>query len=288
VLPYVVITAARNEEKLIEGLLNSMVRQTHRPLRWVIVSDASTDRTEERVARYERQYPWIQLLCKRERRERSFAAKVECFNEGLRAVRDLPYEVIGNVDADISFGPDYFAYLMSKFRDFPRLGVAGTPFVEDGRSYNYRFTNIEHVSGACQMFRRACFLEIGGYEPIPGGGIDWVAVTTARMRGWETRTFTERACLHHRAIGTGSTGRLRAAFRQGRKDYFLGGHPLWQALRSVYQASRPPYITGGVSLLAGYAWAGLRRERRPVPPALVQFHRREQLRRLRRLILPIP
>lgn len=286
-LPYVVITPARNEEKHIERLLNSMVRQTHPPLKWVIVSDGSTDGTEERVKSYGRQYPWIHLHCKRERRERSFAAKVECFNEGFRLVRDLPYDVIGNVDADISFGPDYFAYLISRFGELPRLGVAGTPFVEDGKSYDYRFTNIEHVSGACQMFRRECFAEIGGYIPIPGGGIDWVAVTTARMKGWQTRTFTERACDHHRAIGTGSGGRLKAAFRQGRKDFYLGGHPLWQTFRSVYQLARPPYVAGGASLLAGYLWAGICRQPCAVSPQLVQFHRQEQLRRLRQLINPL-
>ena len=282
-LPYVVITPARNEEKHIGRLLDSMVAQTHPPLRWVIVSDASSDRTEKLVAECQQRYDWIQLLCRRDRRERSFAAKVDCFNDGLRAVQGLHFEIIGNVDADISFDPDYFAYLISRFREYPRLGVAGTPFVEDGQSYDYRFTNIEHVSGACQLFRRDCFTEIGGYVPIEGGGIDWVAVTTARMKGWQTRTFTERTCLHHRAIGTGSAGRLRAAFRQGRKDYFLGGHPLWQACRSAYQLTRPPYVAGATALLAGYTWAALCRQPRRVSRELVDFHQREQLGRLRRL-----
>ena len=286
-LQYVLITPARNEEANIKRLLDSMVAQTSPPLRWVIVSDGSTDRTEPIVADYQRRYSWIELVCRRERRQRSFAAKVECFNDGLRAVERLPYDVIGNVDADISFGPDHFAYLISRFGEFPRLGVAGTPFVEDGKSYDYRFTNIEHVSGACQLFRRECFNELGGYVPIEGGGIDWVAVTTARMKGWQTRTFTERTCTHHRAIGTGSTGRLRAVFRQGRKDYFLGGHPLWEACRGVYQVTRPPYVLGGMLLLAGYAWAYLRRQPRAISRELIQFHQREQLGRLRRLIKPL-
>ncbi len=286
-LPYVVITPARNEGNHIGRLLDSMAAQTHRPLRWVIVSDGSTDNTEELIAEYQQRHSWIQLLRKRDRRERNFAAKVECFNEGLRTVQQLPYEVIGNVDADISFGPGYLAYLISRFEEFPRLGVAGTPFVEDGQSYDYHFTNIEHVSGACQMFRRECFNDVGGYVPIRGGGIDWVAVTTARMKGWQTRTFTETTCAHHRPIGTGSAGRLKAAFRQGRKDYFLGGHPLWQTFRSVYQITRPPYVAGGTSLLAGYVWACLCRQPRPVSRELIQFHRREQLGRLRRLTNPV-
>ena len=285
-LRYVVITPARNEEANIRRLLDSMVAQTRPPLRWVIVSDGSTDRTEQVVTDYQRRHPWIELVCRSDRRERNFAAKVDCFNDGVRAVQRLHFDVIGNVDADISFEPDHFAYLISRFDELPRLGVAGTPFVEDGKSYDYRFTNIEHVSGACQMFRRECFAEIGGYVPIAGGGIDWVAVTTARMMGWQTRTFTERTCTHHRAIGTGSAGRLRAAFRQGRKDYYLGGHPLWEAFRSAYQVTRPPYVTEGATILAGYTWAALCRQPRPVSSELIHFHRREQLGRLRRLVLP--
>ncbi len=283
-LQYVAITPARNEEKNIRRLLDSMVAQTHLPLRWVIVSDGSTDTTEQIVAVYQRNYPWIQLVRRNERRERNFAAKVDCFNHGFRTLERLQFDVIGNVDADISFEADHFGFLMSCFDKFPRLGVAGTPFVEDGKSYDYRFTNIQHVSGACQMFRRDCFRDIGGYIPIEGGGIDWVAVTTARMRGWQTKTFTERTCVHHRPIGTGSAGRLRAAFRQGRKDYYLGGHPIWQIFRSVYQLTRPPYVTGGTSLLAGYLWACLRRQPHLVSRELVRFHRQEQMRRLRERI----
>ena len=70
---------------------------------------------------------------------------------------------------------------------------------------------------------------MGGYRPIKGGGIDWIAVTTARMNGWQTRTFLERRCIHHRPMGTGSGSRLRGIFRHGIKDYYLGGHPLWSA-----------------------------------------------------------
>src|SRR5678816_1156143 len=84
VLPYVLITPARNEEKHIGRLLGSMVAQTHPPLKWVIVSDASTDRTEQTVSEYQQRYAWIQLLCRRAPHERSFAAKVDCFNDGLR------------------------------------------------------------------------------------------------------------------------------------------------------------------------------------------------------------
>jgi len=161
------------------------------------------------------------------------------------------------------------------------LGVAGTPFVESSSHYDYRFTNIEHVSGACQLFRRECFESIGGYVPIKGGGIDWTAVTTARMKGWKTRTFTEKACFHHRKIGTGNSNLLGSWFRHGRKDYFLGGHPLWQVFRSIYQMKHKPYVLSGGLLFFGYTWALLSRVDRPVSNELLKFHRGEQMHRLK-------
>jgi poly-beta-1,6-N-acetyl-D-glucosamine synthase len=283
-LRYVLITPARNEAKNIGRALESMIAQNHRPLAWVVVSDGSTDQTDEIVSSYQQQHDWIQLIRRPERRERNFAAKVECFNAGFQAVRNLPFDVIGNLDADISFEPDYFEFLMARFAEEPGLGVAGTPFVEHGKHYDYRFTNIEHVSGACQLFRRECFSDVGGYVPIKGGGVDWVAVTTARMKGWQTRTFTEKSCEHHRPMGTSSVGPLRGAFRQGCKDYYLGGHPIWQMFRGLYQMARPPYIVGGASVMAGYSWAWMRRRERPVSRELIRFHRGEQMTRLRRFL----
>lgn len=282
---YVVVTPARNEARFIELTIKSMLAQTVRPTQWVIVSDGSTDGTDEIVRKYAAVHGWISLVRMPEHRDRQFAAKVTAFNAGLGRIHHLGYQAIAALDADISFGPDYFSFLLAKLAESPRLGLVGTPFAEEGRTYDYRFTNVEHVSGACQLFRRECFEEIGGYKPVKGGGIDWIAVTTARMKGWKTRTFTERICQHHRPMGTASRGRLKAHFFLGRQDYYLGGHPLWQLFRGCYQMARKPYLVGGLMLIAGYAWSWLKRVERPVSPELIRFHQREQLQRLRRSLL---
>jgi biofilm PGA synthesis N-glycosyltransferase PgaC len=280
-LRYVLITPARNEARLIEETIKAVIAQTVRPQRYVVVSDGSTDGTDLIVQRYVASHPWIQLVRTPERAERNFAGKVRAFNAGYATLGDLPYDIIGNLDADITFDEHYFQFLLDRFAQDTRLGVGGTPFREGEHQYDYRFTNIEHVSGACQMFRRACFEEIGGYKPIKGGGIDWMAVTSARMRGWRTRTFTEKVCDHHRAIGTAQNSELAARFRQGRKDYALGGHPLWQLFRSAYQMKSSPRVAGGACLMAGYTWAWITRTERSAGPDLIDFHRQEQLTRLR-------
>lgn len=286
ILPsYVVITPARNEAEFIECTLRSVTAQTVHPLRWVIVSDGSTDGTDEIVSRYAAKFSWIELVQMPPRSERNFAGKVIAFNAGYARLRDLEYQVIVSLDGDISFEPDYLEFLLKKLTDDPQLGLTGTPFQElSGRKYDYRFVSVEHVSGACQVFRRECFEAIGGYIPVKGGSIDHIAVISSRMKGWKTRTWTEKVCIHHREIGTAQRSVVGSKFRYGIKDYRIGNHPLWEIFRAVYQMGQPPVCVGGAALGAGYFWALLRRFDRPVPRELVSFHRSEQMLRLKRLL----
>jgi hypothetical protein len=103
------------------------------------------------------------------------------------------------------------------------------------------------------------------------------------MKGWKTRTFTEKTYVHHRVAGTAQSSVLRAFFRSGKKDFYLGGHPLWEVLRSLYQMKHRPYVAGGIMLLSGYIWEGLTGEKKPIPAELVAFRRKEQMQKLRAL-----
>ena len=282
-ISYVLITPARNEADYIELTLKSVVAQTLRPLKWVIVSDGSTDGTDELVRKYADANTWIELLQMPERKERHFAGKALAVNAGYARMAGLNYDVIGNLDADVSFDPDYFAFLMDRFAENPKLGVGGTAFREGNLSYNYEFVGIEHVSGMCQMFRRECYESIGGYSAIRSGGIDLIAVLSARAKGWETRTFVEKTFVHHRSQGgalhTGSAN----VFTWAGKTIFLGNHPMWELFRGIYQMKHKPYVVGGFLILASYWWNLIRGVKRTIPDELMEIRRREQLKRLKLL-----
>jgi biofilm PGA synthesis N-glycosyltransferase PgaC len=278
---YVLITPARNEAAFIELTIQSVVAQTLRPIRWVIVSDGSTDGTDDLVRKYAANNPWIELVQMPERRERNFAGKAIAVSTGQKKLGELQYDVIGNLDADVSFDPDYFAFLMKQFLDNPKLGVGGTAFREGNLSYDYEFVGIEHVSGMCQMFRRECFEAIGGYSAIRSGGIDLIAVLSARAKGWETRTFIEKNFIHHRSQGGALHTGVRARWYMGRKDYLLGNHPLWEIFRSVYQMAHKPYLIGGLLVLASYIWNSIRGVERTIPPELMALRRSDQMKRLK-------
>ena len=284
-LNYVVITPARNEEAFIERTLQSMIAQTRRPARWVIVDDGSTDGTAAIVERYAASQSWIQLVRRPVRMNRDFAGKVHAFNAGMERVKDLQVHLIGNLDADISFGPDLFEFLVERFRLDASLGVAGAAYTQDGwDSMRDSFEGEMSVHGACQLFRAECFRQIGGYVANPAGGIDWIAVTSARMHGWTTRNFPDTRFRHHRRMGTAERGVVGAMFDYGAKDYFLGGSPLWELFRVAYRMAKRPVLVGGAALFCGYAWAALNRVERPVSPELMRFHRKEQMLRLKRIL----
>jgi glycosyltransferase involved in cell wall biosynthesis len=287
-LRYVLITPARNEAAFIEKTIESVIHQTVLPQKWVIVDDGSTDTTAEIVRGYLAEHPWIELVQRPQRQERDFTGKVHAFNAGYARVRGLEFEVLGNLDADLSFESGYLEFILGKIAEDNGLGVAGTIFEEDGYSSQQQsFEGPSHVAGGCQMFRKSCFEEIGGFVPNEAGGVDWIAVTTARMLGWKTRSFREKSFFHHRHLGTAGRSRVESSFSYGEKDYYLGGHPIWELFRVAYQTTHQPYIVGGLALGAGYGWAFLRRMSRPVSRELMAFHRKEQMAKLKAILKSI-
>ena len=286
---YVLVTAAYNEEKLIEQTIRSIVAQTVRPARWVIVSDGSTDRTDEIVKSYALSDDFIGLCRITEDHPRNFAAQVYAINRGLSQLRDVDYGYLGNFDADITIGPEYFASLLEKFRLDPSLGLAGGAVCERCRDGEFkpRSMNSEtSVAHACQLFRRECFEAIGGaYLPLRYGGPDTYAEASARMRHWQVKSFSELKVFHHRPTNS-ADGVIRGWFRQGKMDHSLGALPAFELLKLLRRVRAKPYVIGSIARLAGFIDSYLRREKRQVPSDFVAYLRREQKQRLIDVLRP--
>ena len=286
---YVIVTPARNEAQYIERTIQSVIAKTIRPLKWVIVSDGSTDGMDDIVARYAAEYPWIELVRMPDRDERNFAGKVHAFNAGYARVAALKFGVIANLDADTSFDSYYFSFLLGRFAEEPALGLVAGRLVDvcSNQSYNYKLSGTDYVSGPCQVFRRECFEAIGGYEPLKSGGVDVMAVFSARAKGWQTRTFIEKPYYHHRPMNGAQMHGLRERLHTGRKDYLLGSHPAWELFRSLYQMKNRPFVIGGICIFLGYAWTFLGRVQQTLPADLIELRRREQMQKLRSGLLRV-
>jgi len=288
-ISYVLVTAAFNEEAVIEHTLRSVVSQTLLPLQWVIVSDGSTDRTDEIVKKYAAQHNFIQLLRMTDKKHgHNFGAQVRAINAGVDQLKQLAYDFIGNIDADIGLDPEYFQSLLERFRRDPKLGLGGG-FIcdrqEDGSFRSRPRNSLRSVAHAAQMFRRPCFESTGAYQPLPYGGPDTHAEVSARMNGWAVRSFPELRVLHYRPTGT-ANGIFRNSFRQGLMDYSLGYDPLYEVAKVMARISAQPVsLMQALTTVSAYAWSSVLRKERPVSKEFVSFLRKEQRERLGHTLL---
>jgi len=282
---YVLITPAHNEEANIARTIESVLAQTVLPRKWVIVSDASTDGTDDIVRRYAASHDFIQYLRRDRDGRRDFGAKVHAIEAALELLKDVPYEFVGNLDADISFEPHYFEELLARFRENSKLGIGGGVTFDfyDGAPHE-RHASLDRVGGAVQLFRRECFEEIGGYVPLRAGSEDALALHMARWKGWETRSFPDLPVMHYRKTGTAGTSIWRTRFNQGVTQALFGWSPGFVLVRALYRSIERPYVLGACVRTAGFCWASVTRRECSIPTELVRFIRREQRGKLRNIV----
>jgi glycosyltransferase involved in cell wall biosynthesis len=248
----------------------------------VIASDASSDRTDEIVSWYAAKYPFIQLLSLRAEHERNFAAQSNAIRAAWQELESLDYAYLGNLDADVSFGETYFADLLERFEAYPSLGMGGGFIYEadDGIFASRRSNSVRSVAQAVQFFRRRCFEEIGGYQPLKYGGADWYAEVCARMKHWDVRSFPELQVQHHRRTGSADGWRHKYV-REGKMDYTMGTHPLFEVVKCARRIPEYDFLIGAATRLATFLWCYFTREPRNVSPEFMRFLRNEQVGRLR-------
>ncbi len=284
---YVLVTAAKNEQNFIESTINAVIKQTIKPVKWIIVDDNSTDKTPDIVLRYSAKYDFIELLqVKENNKNRNFASKVYAINLGIEKLKGMDYDFIGILDADVTFDIDHYEKILKKFEDYPKLGLAGGEFydVYDGK-LNPIFKSSGSVRGATAVFRRECFEDTGGFTPLKYGGEDAVIEAAARMHGWEVSSFPDPVVLHHRRTGSETFSIWSRKFYDGQVAYSMGYHPLFQFLKSIHRFLEKPYVIGGLCMLAGFFWSYLNKHERYVSKEFIQHIRKEQLNRIKKFSL---
>jgi biofilm PGA synthesis N-glycosyltransferase PgaC len=285
ILKYVLVTPAKDEANCIEKTILSVIAQRLVPQRWIIVDDSSSDKTSAIVKIYAEQHSWITLLTLPSSRTRDFASKIYAFNAGLKMLKGHQYDLIGNLDADIILGPDYYTNIVAEFERTPTLGLAGgAVYVPIGSRYSMHDTTSDSVAGAVQLFRRECFEEIGGYLPIESGGVDAAAEIMARMQGWSVRKVANNAVYEQRRTGHAHGRPWRAAYKEGVQYHRLGYNLLFYCLRCMYRISDPPFVLGSALGMIGFLHARLRRDHIALPSDVVSYLHSEQLSKIRRRI----
>jgi len=277
---YVVISPCRNEEQFMRRTLDSVLGQTVRPALWVIVDDGSTDGTPQILAEYAAKHSMIKVVTRQNRGHRSVGPGViDAFYAGYMAVDINQFDFLCKLDLDLELPPDYFAQLIQRMADNPRLGCcSGKPYYIDETSGTLVSEKCgdENAIGASKFYRKECFLQIGGFvRQVMWDGIDG---HRCRMLGWIAHSWDESDLrfIHLRPMGSSQKGILTGRMRHGFGQYFMGTGLVYMTLSALYRTTRPPIIIGGLAMLWGYIRSLIVRSERLTDPAFRRFLRKYQ------------
>jgi hypothetical protein len=249
-----------------------MAAQTVPPREWLIVDNGSLDTTDETASEIARELPFARTihLPALESTAIRGAPIVAAFEAGV-GVLDRDAEIIVKLDADVSFGPDFFEQIVRAFDADPSLGIAGGTCYEQDAAGEWRpiFATRDHVRGATRAYRAACFEAVTPLERRMGwDGIDELK---AQVAGWDTRSLPDVPFRHHRPLGAREKPWSKWV-GQGDMAHFMGYRFSYLLVRTGYRSLSEPTATG---MVWGYLGAVARRKER-VADEEVRRHLRKQ------------
>ena len=279
---YALITPARDDGANLERLAASVLEQTCLAERWVVVDNGSADTTRQVVTELSDEHGWISLISSPATPVAEPGAPiVRAFHAGLETLHE-PVDVVVKLDADVSFGDDYFARMLAAFADEPSLGIASGECLE-WRDGDWRVTHVTvgHARGATRCYRWECLQEL---LPLPERmGWDTVDELRANVHGWRTGVIPGLAFHHHRKVGARDGSPWARWLRQGEASHYLGYSLPYLAFRTLHRSIRQP---AAAAMLVGYISAAARREETLDDPAVREhLRRRQSLRRLHLRVL---
>lgn len=282
---YIVISPTRDEQDYMRRTLDSVIAQTERPTRWIIVDDGSTDDTPRILAAYAAKHDWITVVTRKDRGGRAVGpGVVDAFYAGLAHADLWQYTYVCKLDMDLDLKPTYFSTLMDRMEKDPRIGTAsGKPYYLDsaGNAIDEGIGD-EMSVGASKFMRVSCFNQIGGFvREVMWDGID---CHKARLLGWRAISWADADLRfeHLRPMGSSQVSIWEGRRRHGYGQYYMGTHPLYFAVACVNKMRHKPYILGSLASAHGYIAAWWRGDPRHDDKVLRRFIRGYQLEALLR------
>src|SRR5690242_19963831 len=138
---YVLISPCRDEAEHMVSTLDSVIAQSIRPAKWIIVDDGSKDETPQILTRYVQNYDWIEVITRSDRGKRAVGpGVVDAFYAGYAAIDPDDYDYLCKLDLDLRLPPRYFELLMSRMEANPRIATcSGKCYMEqNGRLIHER------------------------------------------------------------------------------------------------------------------------------------------------------
>jgi biofilm PGA synthesis N-glycosyltransferase PgaC len=279
---YVLISPCRDEAEYMRETLNSVVNQTVRPAKWVIVDDGSTDKTPEILAEYQLKHGWIEVVTRADRGRRAVGpGVVDAFYAGYGTIMPDDYEYLCKLDLDLRLPPRYFETLIAKMTANPRIATcSGKAYIEEaGHLVNERHGDDTSL-GMTKFYRVSCFKAIGGFvHEVMWDGID---CHRCRMMGWIACSWDEADLrfVHLRPMGSSQQSIYTGRMRHGYGQYFMGTSLLFIVASAIYRVNQKPYLLGSLAVVWGWLRAAIQKKPRYSDPEFRKFLRDYQWRLL--------
>lgn len=279
---YLLISPCRNEAEYMRQTLDSVIAQSVLPAKWVIVDDGSTDETPQILADYAAQYPWIQIVTRKDRGHRAVGPGViDAFYSGYAAVDPDAFDYLCKLDLDLRLPPRYFEILMERMAANPLIATcSGKAYIEEaGKLIDERHGD-ETSLGMTKFYRVACFKAIGGFvREVMWDGID---CHRCRMMGWVACSWNEPDLrfVHLRPMGSSQQGVYTGRMRHGYGQYFMGTGFWFMAASALSRVNQSPYVLGSVAMLWGWVKSALQGLPRYPDLEFRKFLRHYQMRAL--------
>ena len=219
-MKYYVVMPAHNEEKFIGLTLQSVLEQTFKPSKIVVVDDNSSDSTSKIVADFMLKDSSISFIANQSNAVHLPGSKVvRAFQAGFDTL-DSDFDFVVKLDADLILPTNYFEAVKNHFQSDLKIGmVGGFAFIEKNNEWILEnLTDKDHIRGAFKAYRKACFEQIGGLKPAMGW--DTVDELLCKFYGWKVKTDKSLQVKHLKP--TGANYNKSARYKQGEAFYRLG------------------------------------------------------------------
>jgi glycosyltransferase involved in cell wall biosynthesis len=280
---YLLVSPCRNEADFMRQTLDTVVAQTLRPARWVIVDDGSSDATPQILAEYAKKHDWISIVTRTDRGRRAVGPGViEAFYAGYETINPDDYDFLCKLDLDLRLPLRYFETLIERMEANPGIATcSGKAYIEkNGGLVNERHGD-ETSIGASKFYRMSRFREMGGFvREVMWDGID---CHRCRMNGWIACSWDDDPDLrfvHLRPMGSSQQSIYSGRMRHGYGQYFMGTGLVYMLASAVYRIPEKPYVLGGLAILWGWLRSLLQRKPRYNDPEFRRFLRRYHWRSL--------
>ena len=269
---YILVTPIRNEIDNLESLAESVLRQTIKPVLWVIAVDSNcVDGSYEAALSMFKGYDWIAVVERSDPADylyshASFAKTVNFAYESAQKIcrsRQLEYDFIGKTDAAVILANNYFETLIELLTYCSNIAFScGIQRLRiDGKTITIPVNRYDKLQGLndIRLYSRDFFEEIGGYPITPSP--DTVLFVKAIRSNWNVE-ISDKTFFIKKRLGGSQLGIWKGYKLKGQHQFYLGYHPFLAFALSVYHTVKIPPHYQGIAMFYGFLTSALRGDER--------------------------